>query len=36
MYKTKDAAALVGRILLASMFIILGAGKMGAFADRTV
>jgi putative oxidoreductase len=36
MYKTKDAAALVGRILLASMFIISGAGKMGAFADTTV
>ena len=36
MYKTKDAAALVGRILLASMFIISGAGKMGAVADTTV
>ena len=36
MYKTKDAAALVGRILLASMFIISGVGKMGAFADTTV
>jgi putative oxidoreductase len=35
MYKTKDAAALVGRILLASMFIISGVGKMGAFADTT-
>jgi putative oxidoreductase len=36
MYVTKDAAALVGRILLASMFIISGAGKIGAFADTTV
>ena len=32
---TKDAAALVGRILLASMFIISGLGKAGAFADTT-
>jgi putative oxidoreductase len=36
MYKTKDAAALVGRILLASMFIVSGVGKIGAFADTTV
>ena len=36
MNKTKDAAALIGRILLASMFIVSGLGKMGAFADTTV
>ena len=36
MNKTKNAAALVGRILLAGMFIISGLGKVGAFADTTV
>jgi putative oxidoreductase len=36
MKKTTDAAALVGRILLASMFIMSGYGKVGAFADTTV
>lgn len=32
----KDAAVLVGRILLALMFVISGFGKIGAFADTTV
>ncbi len=32
----EDAAALVGRILLALMFVISGFGKIGAFADTTV
>lgn len=36
MSKTTDAAALVGRILLALMFVISGFGKIGAFDDTTV
>jgi putative oxidoreductase len=36
MNRTTDAAALVGRILLALMFVISGFGKIGAFEDTTV
>ncbi len=32
----KDVAALVGRIMLALMFVISGFGKIGGFADTTV
>jgi putative oxidoreductase len=31
----RDVAALVGRILLALMFVIAGIGKIGGFADTT-
>lgn len=33
---TKDVAALIGRIMLALMFVISGFGKIGGFADTTV
>ena len=36
MMSAKHAVALIGRSLLASMFIVSGLGKMGAFADTTV
>ena len=35
MDRTKDAAALIGRTLLALMFVLSALGKMGAFADTT-
>jgi putative oxidoreductase len=35
MNRVKDVAALVGRVMLALMFIISGFGKLGAFEDTT-
>ncbi len=36
MNATRDSAALVGRVVLALMFVVSGVGKIGGFTDVTV